>query len=126
MATAMRNVMLVVRSSRISAATKFYGEGLRLPLLGASDTWAEFALSDGAAAPRLVLKASDQEAPCSTGYSPLLNFVVSDLDATLPQLLMLGAEMDGPVKHPVQGKVVVIRAPDGHMLGLIEEQDDTL
>jgi hypothetical protein len=62
----------------------------------------------------------------------------------LPELIMLGAEMDGPVKHPPQGKVqspalscraahethacgrqvVVVRAPDGHMLSLLEEQEE--
>ena len=93
-----------------------------MPLLAASDEWSEFGLAPGPESPRLVVKASVEQAPCSTGYSPLLNFRVNDLDTMLPELIMLGAEMDGPVKHPPQGKVVVVRAPDGHMLSLFEDQ----
>ena len=32
-----------------------------------------------------------REAACSTGYSPLINFEVADLDSTIPELLMQGA-----------------------------------
>ena len=61
-----------------------------------------------------------REAACSTGYSPLINFQVEDLDSVIPQLLMHGAELDGPIKYPRHGKVAVLRSPDGHMVGISE------
>eukprot|EP00656_Telonema_subtile_P000893 TRINITY_DN10429_c0_g1_i4.p1 TRINITY_DN10429_c0_g1~~TRINITY_DN10429_c0_g1_i4.p1 ORF type:complete len:121 (+),score=26.77 TRINITY_DN10429_c0_g1_i4:76-438(+) len=112
----LRNVMLLVRPSQFMSSVKFYNEGLGLPLLGCSDTWAEFDTGLS----KLVLKAAEEEAACSTGYSPLLNFEVPDLDSTVPELLMRGAVLDGPIKYPRQGKVAAIRSPDGHMIGLTE------
>jgi len=36
--------------------------------------------------------------------------------------LALGAVLDGPIKYQPQGsRVAALRAPDGHMLGLVEE-----
>lgn len=46
-----------------------------------------------------------REAFCSVGFSPILNFSVSDLQGTLTRVLKLGAVMDGPVQYAVQGKV---------------------
>jgi hypothetical protein len=37
--------------------------------------------------------------------------------------LGLGAVLDGAIKYPPGGaKVAALRAPDGHMIGLVEEQ----
>lgn len=41
----------------------------------------------------------------SKGYSPFLSFNVKDMDGTVLRLLSMGAELDGPIKHPPQGKV---------------------
>jgi hypothetical protein len=41
----------------------------------------------------------------SKGYSPFLSFNVEDMDGTVLRLLSMGAELDGPIKHPPQGKV---------------------
>ena len=41
----------------------------------------------------------------SKGYSPFLSFNVKDMDDTVLRLLSMGAELDGPIKHPPQGKV---------------------
>ena len=42
----------------------------------------------------------------SNGYSPFLSFNVKDMDGTVLRLLSMGAELDGPIKHPPQGKVL--------------------
>ena len=39
---------------------RFYGSGLRLPLLAASDEWAEFELNKSSTAPRLVIQAVNE------------------------------------------------------------------
>ena len=47
----------------------------------------------------------DREAYCTVGYSPFLSFTVSELQATLTQLLQLGGTMDGGIKHMPRGMV---------------------
>ena len=44
------------------------------------------------------------------------------MDSTVARLIGLGAELDGPIKYPPHGKVAALRSPDGHMIGLYEEQ----
>merc|ERR1711865_57265 len=115
--TMLRNVMLLVRPTRFESAVKFYNLGLGLPIRGLSDSWAEL---DAGGDMSIVVQSVEGEAACSTGYSPLINFEVADLAATIPELLMQGAELDGPIKYPRQGKVAVLRSPDGHMIGISE------
>jgi hypothetical protein len=58
----------------------------------------------------------------TTGYSPLLSFAVADVTETVARCINLGAVLDGPIRHPPHGtKVAALRAPDGHMIGLVEE-----
>jgi len=45
------------------------------------------------------------ESQCSSGYSPLINFEISDMDRTIPKLIELGAHLDGPILHQPYGKV---------------------
>ncbi|XP_031504424.1 uncharacterized protein LOC116267018 isoform X4 [Nymphaea colorata] len=40
------------------------------------------------------------------GYSSLLSFTVTDINATVTKLMSLGAELDGPIKYEVHGKVI--------------------
>jgi hypothetical protein len=84
----------------------------------ATDTWAELHASDGGVA--LCLAAADSLAQVTTGYSPHLHFDVADLDSTVVQLIQLGAELDGTIKHEPHGKMAALRTPDGHMIGLYE------
>ncbi|KAK9280459.1 hypothetical protein L1049_014151 [Liquidambar formosana] len=54
------------------------------------------------------------------GYSSLLSFTVTDINNTVTKLMGLGAELDGPIKYEIHGKVAAMRCIDGHMLGLCE------
>eukprot|EP00261_Vitis_vinifera_P039615 XP_019080858.1 PREDICTED: uncharacterized protein LOC100854951 isoform X2 [Vitis vinifera] len=54
------------------------------------------------------------------GYSSLLSFTVTDINSTVTKLMALGAELDGPIKYEIHGKVAAMRCIDGHMLGLYE------
>lgn len=40
------------------------------------------------------------------GYSSLLSFTVSDINNTVTKLLALGAELDGPIRYEIHGKVL--------------------
>lgn len=53
-------------------------------------------------------------------YSSMLSFTVPDINSTVTKLLSLGAELDGPIKYEIHGKVAAVRCIDGHMLGLFE------
>jgi hypothetical protein len=39
------------------------------------------------------------------GYSSLLSFTVTDINSTVTKLMALGAELDGPIKYEIHGKV---------------------
>lgn len=41
------------------------------------------------------------------GYSSLLSFTVTDINSTVTKLMALGAELDGPIKYEIHGKVLV-------------------
>lgn len=74
--------------------------------------------------PRLTrCPALASEAAVTTGYTPFLSFAVADVSATVARCISLGAVLDGAIKYPPRGgpKVAALRAPDGHMIGLIEE-----
>lgn len=114
MAARLRNVLLLQRD--VERAVEFYSQGLGLSVIVQTHTYAELAL--GYQQPPLALLQRDNEAVLSCGYSPLLHFTVDDVDETVKQLVLRGASLDGPVKHPAQGKTASLRAPDGHMLGL--------
>ena len=40
------------------------------------------------------------------GYSSLLSFTVPDINQTVTKLMALGAELDGPIKYEIHGKVI--------------------
>ncbi|KAK3005019.1 hypothetical protein RJ639_015584 [Escallonia herrerae] len=54
------------------------------------------------------------------GHSSLLSFTVTDINDTVSKLMTLGAELNGPIKYEIHGKVAAMRCMDGHMLGLYE------
>ncbi|XP_042481121.1 uncharacterized protein LOC122061739 isoform X1 [Macadamia integrifolia] len=54
------------------------------------------------------------------GHSSLLSFTVMDINSSVTKLMALGAELDGPIKYEIHGKVAALRCLDGHMLGLYE------
>jgi len=69
---------------------------------------------------RLSIKAVESEAQLSHGYTPFLSFDVDDMDSVVARCAQMGAKLDGPIQYPAHGKVAVMRAPDGHMIGLYE------
>lgn len=39
------------------------------------------------------------------GYSSMLSFTVADINSTVAKLMALGAELDGPIRYEIHGKV---------------------
>ena len=127
-------VVLFVRSGEaLIKATEFYHSALGLQVVRVTDEWAELRNGMG---PRqqqevgddddddqrwsLSLQAVTTESQLSTGYSPILNFEVEDMDSTVSKCVQMGAHLDGPIQYPAHGKVAAMRTPDGHMIGLYE------
>ncbi|KAL8118977.1 hypothetical protein AgCh_016462 [Apium graveolens] len=65
-------------------------------------------------------KAKDCEKVAEKEYSSLLSFTVPDINNSVTKLIALGAELDGPIKYEIYGKIAAVRCIDGHMVGLYE------
>jgi hypothetical protein len=134
--SSLSRIVLMIRSGGADGgggrgllrAVHFY-QLIGLRALRVTDDWAELVASSptasaSASAPRLHLQAvtTSNEAAVSTGYSPLLVFQVeaSTLDDKVARCVQAGAHLDGPLQFQAHGKVAVLRAPDGHMIGLYE------
>mmetsp|Transcript_9884 Transcript_9884/g.20770 ORF Transcript_9884/g.20770 Transcript_9884/m.20770 type:complete len:151 (-) Transcript_9884:1152-1604(-) len=71
----------------------------------------------------LDIRAAENEAMSCTGYSPFLVFKTDDMDEKVPKLLQLGAVLDGPISYEPYAKIASMRAPCGHMIGLVESNE---
>eukprot|EP00640_Fibrocapsa_japonica_P004691 CAMPEP_0113938162 /NCGR_PEP_ID=MMETSP1339-20121228/4569_1 /TAXON_ID=94617 /ORGANISM="Fibrocapsa japonica" /LENGTH=141 /DNA_ID=CAMNT_0000941135 /DNA_START=122 /DNA_END=547 /DNA_ORIENTATION=- /assembly_acc=CAM_ASM_000762 len=111
-----RSIILLVKESQLEDTIQFYNDGLGLEFKHENDEFAEFDTGGT----RLVIKGVEDEASCTTGFSPMLCFDVDDMDATIQRMLGMGARLDGPIQYPVHGKVASVRTPEGHMIGLFE------
>ncbi|KAB5564569.1 hypothetical protein DKX38_004623 [Salix brachista] len=111
----------------VPKAARFYSEGLDFTVNVCTLRWAE--LQSGSL--KLSLMQSHKFGFChmgnvksnhllQKGYSSLLSFTVTDINTTVTKLMALGAELDGPIKYEIHGKVAAMRCIDGHMLGLYE------
>ncbi|VEU38188.1 unnamed protein product [Pseudo-nitzschia multistriata] len=128
----LSRVVLMVRSGEgLTKALEFYTAGLGLSAVRVTDEWADLRTtppasprpgSDVATAPPLsiCLRAVTSEAQVTTGYSPLLQFQVENMDQVIAKCVQLGGNLDGPIQYPAHGKIAALRSPDGHMLGIYE------
>ncbi|XP_073392944.1 uncharacterized protein [Physcomitrium patens] len=107
---------MVLLNRDVPRAAQFYAHGLGLAVNVCTTRWAE--LQSGPC--KIALMESPSNVELTKGYSPFLSFNVKDMDSTVLRLLSMGAELDGPIKYPPQGKVAALRCLDGHMLGLFE------
>ncbi|KAK6158824.1 hypothetical protein DH2020_006138 [Rehmannia glutinosa] len=108
---------LVQLHKDVPKAARFYSEGLGFTINICTLRWAE--LHSGPLKLSLLHSPSDRVVD-HKGYSSLLSFTVTDINSTVTKLMALGAELDGPIKHEIHGKVAAMRCADGHVLGLYE------
>ncbi|GAB2286231.1 hypothetical protein Dimus_020653 [Dionaea muscipula] len=100
----------------VPKAAKFYKEGLDFTINVCTERFAE--LESGPL--KLALLHSTNSQVMQKGYSSLLSFTVPDMNNTVAKLMELGAEIDGPIRHEIHGKVAGMRCMDGHIIGLYE------
>ncbi|WOL08029.1 hypothetical protein Cni_G16781 [Canna indica] len=100
----------------VPRAARFYSEGLDFSVNVCTERWAE--LQSGPL--KLAIMHSDSATASQKGYSSMLSFTVADINNTVTKLMALGAELDGPIKYEIHGKVAALQCLDGHMLGLHE------
>ncbi|KAF2313405.1 hypothetical protein GH714_010851 [Hevea brasiliensis] len=100
----------------VPKAARFYSEGLDFSVNVCTLRWAE--LQSGSV--KLALMHSPNDHIVQKGYSSMLSFTVTDINSTVTKLMALGAELDGPIKYEIHGKVAAMRCMDGHVLGLYE------
>ncbi|CAA0842540.1 Lactoylglutathione lyase / glyoxalase I family protein [Striga hermonthica] len=107
---------LVQLHKDVPKAARFYSEGLGFTVNVCTLRWAE--LHSGQL--KLALMHSPSENVEQKGYSALLSFTVTDINSTVTKLMTLGAELDGPIKYEIHGKLAAMKCADGHVLGLYE------
>ncbi|EXB42384.1 hypothetical protein L484_021978 [Morus notabilis] len=100
----------------VPKAAQFYSQGLDFTVNVCTHRWAE--LQSGPL--KLALMQSPNDHVVQKGYSSLLSFTVTDINTAVTRLMALGAELDGPIKYKIHGKVAAMRCVDGHVLGLYE------
>lgn len=54
----------------------------------------------------LIQVYSDHVMQKGMGNSSLLSFTVTDINQSVTKLMALGAELDGPIKYEIHGKVM--------------------
>jgi catechol 2,3-dioxygenase-like lactoylglutathione lyase family enzyme len=131
----LSRVVLMVRSGEgLAKALEFYSTGLGLQVVRVTDEWADLrttappvtssSSSSSSSSPyqpiSVCLQAVTSEAQVTTGYSPLLQFEVENMDDCITKCVRLGGSLDGPIQYPAHGKIAALRSPDGHMIGIYE------
>ncbi|URE29097.1 hypothetical protein MUK42_03478 [Musa troglodytarum] len=85
----------------VPRAARFYSEGLDFSVNVCTLRWA--GLQSGL---KLALMHSPSDITMQKGYSSMLSFTVADMNSTVTKLMSLGAELDGPIKYEIHGKVL--------------------
>ncbi|KAG0502394.1 hypothetical protein HPP92_002466 [Vanilla planifolia] len=99
MAAAFRFVIQLHKD--VPRAASFYSEGLGFTIDVCTLRWAE--LHSGSL--KLALMHSRSNNLLQNGYSSMLSFTVTDIQSTINKLISLGAQLDGPIKYEIHGKV---------------------
>ncbi|XP_062228117.1 uncharacterized protein LOC133926286 [Phragmites australis] len=91
----------------VPRAARFYVEGLDFSVNVCTLRWAE--LQSGPLKQARAYAHQQQRV-----YSSMVSFTVPDINSTVSKLMALGAELDGPIKYEIRGKVAALRCIDGH------------
>jgi len=111
---------LVFLTRNVAHTCGFFVEVLGLKTVHLTPVYAE--LQDHLKS-TFILRKTDSEAFCATGFSPLVTFQVLDFQATLQAVKKNGGRLDGePVQDAEMGWIVAFRSPDGHMLAITEKR----
>jgi catechol 2,3-dioxygenase-like lactoylglutathione lyase family enzyme len=129
LATHLSRVVLMVRpGDGLAKAIEFYTTGLGLRAVRVTDEWADLRCTANNPHHQqqqqqqlsISLQVVTSESQVTTGYSPILQFHVQNMDDCIAKCVQLGGHLDGPIQYPAHGKMAAIRSPDGHMIGIYE------
>jgi hypothetical protein len=122
----LRQILVFVRQGNLARAVDFYVKGIGLKVQSVGENTAKLESGKPGSLP-IVLKAVDgNEAALSSGYGPFLDFAVEDFDMVIPNLIQMGASLDGKIEYSHHGKIAAMRSPDGTMIGLFEKNEVVL
>jgi catechol 2,3-dioxygenase-like lactoylglutathione lyase family enzyme len=128
-ATLSRVVLMVRPGEGFTKALEFYTAGLGLHAARVTEEWADLqtTATNNLLQPQhsIFLQVVTSESQVSTGYSPILQFHVDDMDSCIARCIQLGGHLDGPIQYPAHGKMAALRTPDGHMIGIYEPASST-
>lgn len=116
----LEGILLLVRD--VAKSVSFYGpHGLGLKVLHNSAAAVLLELNGNTGAKLRILQAQEgNEAPLSTGYTPMISFEVDNVQDKVMKLVAAGAYMDGPIKYANNCVSASVKTPDGHMVGLVQ------
>lgn len=120
-------VCLLVR--HVAETVRFLGPGgVNIPILSMCEnsTWALLGGEDNSTSIFVRQALEGQESSLSVGYSPLITFEVNNLDELVPNLLQMGAHLDGKIEYLASSKVATLRGPDNHMYVLVEQDESMM
>jgi catechol 2,3-dioxygenase-like lactoylglutathione lyase family enzyme len=133
-ASLSRIVLMVRPGQGLTKALEFYTTGLGLCAVRVTEEWADLRTTTTNNAPQqqqqqqqsIILQVVTSESQVTTGYSPILQFHVDDMDSCIARCIQLGGHLDGPIQYPAHGKMAALRTPDGHMIGIYEPATPSL
>jgi catechol 2,3-dioxygenase-like lactoylglutathione lyase family enzyme len=125
LAASLSRVVLMVRPGEgFAKALEFYTTGLGLHAARVTEEWADLRTTATnnplQQQHSICLQVVTAESQVTTGYSPILQFHVDDMDSCIGRCVQLGGHLDGPIQYPAHGKMAALRTPDGHMIGIYE------
>lgn len=111
---------LIFLTRNVAQTCGFFVEVLGLKTVHLTPHYAE--LNDHAKT-TIILRKTDSEAFCATGFSPLVTFNVLDFKGTVEAIRKHGGRLDGdPLEDKELGWLASFRSPDGHMFAITEKK----
>ena len=108
---------ILIFSRNIEKSTSFYTTILDLKVIRQSKNQIEL---EDLSKTKFILKQSENEAFCSTGYSPIINLSVDSVDFIKEKLSRFDFKIDSYIDDEELGKILCFRGPDNIMFSVNE------
>ena len=112
---------VILLTSNMESAIKFYKETLNLPIKSQSEDWTEF-FSSGTV---LALHPAKRKNTPKIGSNALIGFMVDDLDKTVRYLREKNVRFFKEPKDEPFGKHTIIQDPDGHLISIAQMESES-
>jgi hypothetical protein len=119
----LRSIIMTVKQPSVTA--EFLKSVVGLTQNYQTESMVELNSPSISSGPPIIIKASSNVATLATGYSPILNFDIANMETSITKAIELGGMLDGTIKYKSFGKIAAVRSPDGHVIGLFEPVVDS-